>query len=79
MNIFISTWVLLVAGLIIALPMVHLRIKDYTGIEDETLYAQISSVWYFHAYTVMPLFHRVRLDEYEDVQPVRKEMNIRVN
>jgi hypothetical protein len=38
MNIFISTWALLVGGLIVALPMVHLRVKDYTSIEDETLY-----------------------------------------
>ncbi|KAK1220058.1 hypothetical protein PQX77_017199 [Marasmius sp. AFHP31] len=37
MNIFISTWVLLVAGLLFALPMIHLRVKDYTDIEDETI------------------------------------------
>ncbi|KAF8341709.1 MFS general substrate transporter [Amanita rubescens] len=29
-NIFISTWVLLVAGIIFALPMVYFRVKDHT-------------------------------------------------
>lgn len=38
MNMFISTWVLLVAGLIFALPMIHLRVKDHTELADETLY-----------------------------------------
>jgi len=37
MNIFISTWVLLVAGLLFALPMVHLRVKNHTELADETL------------------------------------------
>jgi len=37
MNIFVSTWVLLVAGLIFALPMIHLRVKDHTELADETL------------------------------------------
>ncbi|KAM5530428.1 hypothetical protein V8D89_015903 [Ganoderma adspersum] len=37
MNIFISTWVLLVAGLIFALPMIHMRVKDTTEYADETL------------------------------------------
>jgi MFS family permease len=37
MNIFISTWVLLVAGLIFVLPMVHLRVKNHTDIAEETL------------------------------------------
>lgn len=37
MNIFISTWVLLVAGLIFALPMLHLRVKDHTELADEVL------------------------------------------
>ncbi|KAI0075901.1 MFS general substrate transporter [Panus rudis PR-1116 ss-1] len=34
MSIFISTWVLLVAGLIFALPMIHMRVKDYTDMDD---------------------------------------------
>ncbi|KAI0717507.1 MFS general substrate transporter [Cerioporus squamosus] len=37
MNIFISTWVLLVAGLIFALPMIHMRVKETTEEADETL------------------------------------------
>ncbi|KAJ3998840.1 MFS general substrate transporter [Lentinula boryana] len=37
MNIFISTWVMLVSGLIFALPMIHLRVKNHTEIVDETL------------------------------------------
>jgi hypothetical protein len=37
MNIFLSTWVLLVSGLVFALPMIHLRVKEHTDVEDETL------------------------------------------
>ncbi|KII94456.1 hypothetical protein PLICRDRAFT_101144 [Plicaturopsis crispa FD-325 SS-3] len=37
MSLFISTWVLLVAGLVFALPMIHMRVKDYTDLSDETL------------------------------------------
>lgn len=37
MNIFISTWVLLIAGLIFALPMIYIRVKDTTDINDEIL------------------------------------------
>jgi MFS family permease len=36
-NIFISTWVLLVSGLVFALPMIHMRVKDTTDLADETL------------------------------------------
>jgi len=35
MNIFVSTWALLVGGLIFALPMIHLRVKNHTEILDE--------------------------------------------
>jgi hypothetical protein len=38
MNIFISTWCLLVAGLSLAAPMIHLRVKDHTDLDDETLW-----------------------------------------
>ncbi|KZV61244.1 MFS general substrate transporter [Peniophora sp. CONT] len=37
MTIFISTWVLLAAGLVFALPMIHLRVVDHT--EEEIEYA----------------------------------------
>ncbi|KAI0317919.1 MFS general substrate transporter [Amylostereum chailletii] len=35
MNIFLSTWALLVAGLVFALPMIYLRVKNHTDPEDE--------------------------------------------
>ncbi|KAJ7283480.1 MFS general substrate transporter [Mycena rebaudengoi] len=37
MNIFASTWGLCAAGLLVAFPMVYLRVKDHTDLEDETL------------------------------------------
>lgn len=39
MDLFLSTWVLLVAGLLFALPMIYMRVRDHTSFEDETLYA----------------------------------------
>lgn len=30
MNIFLSTWILLVVGLLFALPMIHWRVTDHT-------------------------------------------------
>lgn len=35
---FISTWVILVAGLVFAFPMIYARVKEHTELEDETLY-----------------------------------------
>ncbi|KAK7041798.1 hypothetical protein VNI00_009087 [Paramarasmius palmivorus] len=43
MGIFLSTWVLLVAGLLFALPMIHLRVKDHTDMEDEVIARMDSS------------------------------------
>ena len=37
MTIFISTWALLAAGLICALPVLYLRVKGHTTLEEETL------------------------------------------
>jgi MFS family permease len=37
MNMLISTWVLLVAGLIFAFPMIYMRVKEHTDLADETL------------------------------------------
>lgn len=37
MDIFISTWVLLAAGIVFALPMVYFRVKDHTDLDDEVL------------------------------------------
>ncbi|KAG1752775.1 hypothetical protein EDB19DRAFT_965043 [Suillus lakei] len=34
MNIFLSTWCLMVAGMVFATPMVCLRVTDYTYAED---------------------------------------------
>lgn len=39
MDLFLSEWVLLAAGLVFALPMVYLRVKDHTEIEDEVMCA----------------------------------------
>ena len=38
MNMFISTWVVLAAGLVFAFPMIYLRVKDHTELKDEILY-----------------------------------------
>lgn len=35
MNMFISTWVLLVAGLVFAFPMIHMRVQEYTDEADD--------------------------------------------
>lgn len=35
MNIFVSTWVLLVAGLIFALPMIYIRVTDQTDTKED--------------------------------------------
>jgi hypothetical protein len=37
MNIFGATWGILILGLVSALPVMHLRIKDTTTLEEETL------------------------------------------
>jgi len=37
MTIFISTWVLLAAGLIFALPVLYQRVHEHTTLEEETL------------------------------------------
>ncbi|KAG6829302.1 hypothetical protein H0H87_011968 [Tephrocybe sp. NHM501043] len=37
MNIFASTWALLVAGLVFILPMIHLRVTDHTDAKDDVL------------------------------------------
>ncbi|KAK0440851.1 hypothetical protein EV421DRAFT_767924 [Armillaria borealis] len=37
MNMFIAEWALLVGGLVFALPMVILRIKEHTDLDDKTI------------------------------------------
>ena len=41
MSIFISTWVLLVAGLVFALPMIFFRVRDHTELSDEVLWVHV--------------------------------------
>ena len=38
MSIFASTWALLVAGLIFALPMLYFRVRNTTTLEEDFLY-----------------------------------------
>ncbi|KAG2127551.1 MFS general substrate transporter [Suillus bovinus] len=40
MDIFISTWVLTAAGMIFAFPLVYVRLKDHTEMDDEALLAR---------------------------------------
>jgi hypothetical protein len=42
MNIFVSTWALLAAGLVFALPMLHYRVKDHTELADEAVYVSVT-------------------------------------
>ncbi|KAK7688023.1 hypothetical protein QCA50_008393 [Cerrena zonata] len=37
MNMFISTWALLLAGLLGSLPMIHMRVRDYTEMDEMRL------------------------------------------
>ncbi|KAL0068046.1 hypothetical protein AAF712_004949 [Marasmius tenuissimus] len=37
MNLYISTWVLLVAGLVFAYPMIYVRVKEHTEAQDEAV------------------------------------------
>jgi hypothetical protein len=37
MSLFISTWVLCAVGLILALPMIYLRVKERTNLAEETV------------------------------------------
>jgi len=36
MNMFASTWALLVAGLLLALPMIHTRVQNTTEEEEDS-------------------------------------------
>lgn len=37
MALFISTWVLCAGGLLLAFPMIYLRVKEHTELAEETL------------------------------------------
>ncbi|CAK5262573.1 unnamed protein product [Mycena citricolor] len=41
MNIFASTWALCVAGLVFALPMIHLRVTETTSLESDIVVAEV--------------------------------------
>jgi len=45
MNIFLSTWCLVVAGLVFSFPMIYLRVRDTTVLEDEGLYVICLDFW----------------------------------
>jgi hypothetical protein len=66
MNIFVSTWALLVGGLIFALPMIHLRVKDHTDIKDETMYVYSR---YPRQLTLTTFVSRARMDDTGKVLP----------
>lgn len=42
MNMFISTWVLLAAGLVFSLPLLVMRVKNHTSSSDDNLYQNSS-------------------------------------
>ena len=52
MNMLLSTWVLLAAGLVFAFPMIYSRVKDHTELEDETLYVHF--IYYIIARLIFP-------------------------
>lgn len=68
-NIFISTWVLLVAGILFALPMVYYRVKDHTDPEDEALYVSLSAF-------SLPIDNQFRAhtDDHSPVSPPEAEV-----
>jgi hypothetical protein len=56
MNIFLSNWTLVIAGLVFALPMIYIRVRDHTEYADETLSVltlsqsvRIDSSWLYSA------------------------------
>ena len=56
MNMFVSTWVLLVAGLVFALPMIHMRVQDSSREMDELcVFAVVFSPHFLRA---LPFFPR---------------------
>jgi hypothetical protein len=57
---FISTWVLLVAGLVFAFPMIHMRVQDHT---DETLDDLYVSIFFFLSFylSLFPSLPTIRL------------------
>lgn len=42
MNLFLSTWVLLAAGLVFALPVIHMRVTNHTDPTNDPSYVRFS-------------------------------------
>jgi hypothetical protein len=65
MNIFLSTWSLLAGGLIFALPMIYLRVRDHTELEEETLYVFTLLSIFSGAFKLIKKFppSRARMDD----------------
>jgi hypothetical protein len=53
MTIFITTWVLLVAGLIFMLPMMHMRIHEHT---EEAVYVPLIYLNFFVLWLILSYF-----------------------
>lgn len=69
MNIFISTWALLVAGLFFMLPMIHLRVKNHTDLSDEVLCVSSSLFYTFSSDHGLPLLFSARMDDEGHILP----------
>ncbi len=67
MNIFISTWTLLAVGLLLALPMIYIRVKDHTELVEETMYVHAYSVTFM---SILITFERWRMDDSGNIRDV---------
>jgi hypothetical protein len=65
-NIFVSTWVLLVTGLVFLLPMIYLRVKDHTDLGDETM-SVVFILWHSNDHKN---FLSARMDDEGHIKPV---------
>lgn len=70
MNMFLSTWILLAAGLVFALPMIHLRVKEHTDIADETLYVAYVLKLFEATINIEP--NRARMDTSGNIRPTER-------
>jgi hypothetical protein len=68
MNIFLSTWCLVVAGLVFSFPMICLRIRDTTVLEDEGLYVTFFSFVSLHLLSSCIMYRMQRDQEINDMR-----------
>lgn len=68
MNIFLSTWCLVVAGLVFAFPMIYLRIRDTTVLEDEGLYVALFLCLSLHLLNSCVVYRMQRDQEINDTR-----------